>query len=144
MDDYHNIHGTRIPSTNSTLQIAHMATILFNTAQTLPIPYFSNSNSPIHNCHGVDASLLKTICKEQMITLANSYNSIKSSWILTTNWVDDDTDLIENLTIHSYDADISEKYHRNFSQMKLVDCVELDLKNTKNYMQAVKTFIELV
>jgi len=122
-----------------------MATILFNTIQTLPIPYFSNSNFPIHNCHGVDASLLKTICKEQfMITLANSYNSVKSSWNLTTNLIDNDTDLIESLTIHSYDADISEKYHRNFSQMKLVDCVELDLKNTKNYMKAVSTFIELI
>ena len=144
VDDYHNIHGTRIPSTNSTLQIAHMATILFNTAQTLPIPYYSNTNSPIHNCHGVDASLLKTICKEQfIITLANSYNSIKSSWRLTADLIDNDN-LIENLTIHSYDADISEKYHRKFNQMKLVDCVELDLKNTKNYMQAVKTFIELV
>ena len=142
MDDYHNIHGTRIPSTNSTSQIAHMATILFNTAQTLPIPYFSNSNSPIHNCHGVDASLLKTICKEKfMITLANSYNSIKSSWNLM---IDNDTDLIENLTVYSYDADISERYHRKFDLMKLVDCIELDLKNTKNYIQAVNTFIGLV
>ena len=142
MDDYHNIHGTRIPSTNSTSQIAHMATILFNTTQTSPIPYYSNTNLPIHNCHGVDASLLKTTCKDQfMITLANSYNSVKSIW---EDLIDNDIDLIESLTIHSYDADISEKYHRKFNHMKLVDCVELDLKNTKNYMQAVKTFIELV
>ena len=76
MDDYHNIHGTRIPSTNSTSQIAHMATILFNTTQTLPIPYYSNYNSPVHNPCGVDASLLKKICKEQfMISLARSYNA---------------------------------------------------------------------
>ena len=144
MDDYHNVHGTHIPSTNSTSQIAHMATILLNTTQTLPIPYYFNYNSPIHNPYGVDASLLKTICKEQfMITLANSYNSIKSSWNLT-NLINNNTDLIESLTVHSYDADISEKYHRKFNQMKLVDCVELDLKNTKNYMQAVNTFIELV
>ncbi|PKK62220.1 hypothetical protein RhiirC2_759820 [Rhizophagus irregularis] len=85
------------------------------------------------------------ICKEQfMITLAISYNSIKSSWSLATDLIDNDTVLIENLTIHSYDTDISEKYHRKFNQIKLVDCVELDLKNTKNYMQAVRTFIELV
>ena len=49
-----------------------------------------------------------------MITLTNSYNSIKSSWRLTADLI---TDLIENLTIHSYDADISEKYHRKFNQM---------------------------
>jgi hypothetical protein len=97
VDDYHNIHGTRIPSTNSTSQIAHMATILFNTTQTLPIPYYSDHNSSIHNPYGVDASLLKIICKEYMITLANSYNSIKSNW----NWIystSDKTNLIENLS----------------------------------------------
>jgi len=120
-----------------------MATILFNTTQTLPIPYYSNSNSPIHNPCGIDALLLKKMCEEQMITLANSYNSIKSNWNLAY-LINDNTDLIENLTIHSYDADISEKYHRKFDQTKLVDCIELDLKNTKNYMQAVQTFIRLI
>ena len=109
MNSYHNIHGTRIPSTNSTSQIAHMATILFNTAQALPIPYYSDNNSSIHNPHDVDALLLKKICKEQfMINLAKSYNSIKSAWNLE---IDINTDLIETLTVHSYDADISEKYH---------------------------------
>lgn len=118
-----------------------MATILFNTAQALPIPYYSDNNSPIHNPYGVDALLLKKICKEQfMINLAKSYNSIKSAWNLE---IDINTDLIETLTVHSYDADISEKYHRKFDQMKLIDCFELDLKNTKNYMQAVNTFIRL-
>jgi hypothetical protein len=142
VDDYHNIHGTRIPSTNSTSQIAHMATILFNTTQALPIPYYSDNNFSIHNPHGVDTLLLKKICKEQfMINLAKSYNSIKSTWNLE---IDINTDLIETLTVHSYDADISEKYHRKFNQMKLIDCFELDLKNTKNYMQAVNTFIRLV
>ena len=111
----------------------------------MPIPYYSNNNSSVHNPHGVDATLLKIICKEQfMITLANSYNSIKSSWKLTADLINNDTNLIENLMIHSYDADISEKYHQKFNQIKLVDCVELDLKNTKNYMQAIKTFIKLV
>ena len=52
--------------------------------------------------------------------------------------------MIENLTVHSYDTDISEKYHWKFDKMKLMDCIELDLKNTKNYLQAVNTFIRLV
>ena len=143
MDDYHNIYGTRIPSANSTSQIVHMATILFNTIQTLPIPYFSDYNFPIHNPHGVDAFLLKKICKEFIVNLAKSYNSIKLNWNFTTNVIDD-TDLIGNLTVHSYDANISEKYHRKFDKMKLIDCIELDLKNTKNYLQAVNIFIRLV
>lgn len=43
-----------------------------------------------------------------MINLAKSYNSIKSIWNLE---IDGNTDLIETLTVHFYDVDISEKYH---------------------------------
>lgn len=80
-----------------------------------------------------------------MIPFAMSYNSLKSSW----NWVRDittadESNLLESLVIHSYDADLFERYGRNFAEMKLVDFIELDLKNTKNYLQAIKSFIELV
>ena len=74
-----------------------MATILFNTTQTLPIPYFSDHNSSIHNPNGVDTFFLKL--KEYMITLASSYNSVKSSWNWIPNLISDETNLIENLTI---------------------------------------------
>ncbi|GET64460.1 hypothetical protein GLOIN_2v1830060 [Rhizophagus irregularis DAOM 181602=DAOM 197198] len=142
--DYHNLHGTCIPSVNSTSQISHMATILFNTTQAPPIPYYTDYHLAIHNPCGVDASILRNVCQEFMLTLAKSYNSEKSSW----NWasdlvVVDETEIIERLTIHSYDSDISEKYQRKFNQTKLVDCIELDLKNTKNYIQAANTFLRL-
>ncbi|CAG8636117.1 17325_t:CDS:2, partial [Racocetra persica] len=75
VDDYHNLHGTRIPSTTSIKQIAHMATILFNTIEALPIPYNSPNNLSIHNPR---------------------------------------------------------------------DCVESELKNTKNYVDAVKIFLSLL
>lgn len=67
MDD-HKIRGPQ-----------QIAQILFDITQTLPIPYFSDHNSSIHILNGVDTSLLKSICKEYMITLDNGYNSVKSS-----------------------------------------------------------------
>ncbi|CAG8814320.1 5887_t:CDS:2, partial [Dentiscutata erythropus] len=111
--DYYNLHSTCIPSTNSAKQIVHMATILFNTIKCPPISYNS--------------------------TYANSYNSEKSN----LSWVSNKTNLIENLTIHSYNANIAQKYHRKFNQTKLIDCIELDLKNAKDYVEAVKTFLSL-
>jgi len=69
-----------------------------------------------------------------MITLAKS-------WRLATDFIGNDTDLIESLTIHSYDADISEKYHRKFNQMKLVDCVELDLKTLKIICRLLNVYL---
>ncbi|CAG8703603.1 7685_t:CDS:1, partial [Scutellospora calospora] len=127
--------------TNSTSQIVHMTTILFNYAEISPVPYYSKYNLPIHNPRGVDAFILKTVCQKQfMFNLAYSYNFEKSSW----SWISDlsnKTDLIEMLTIHSYDIDIAKKYHRKFNKTKLIDCIELDLKNTKNYVEAAKTFL---
>ncbi|CAH1768262.1 11979_t:CDS:2, partial [Entrophospora sp. SA101] len=115
IDDYHNLHSTRIPNVTSTSQVAHMATILFDTVSIPPIPYCNENNDPIHNPKGVDASIIKkALHDEYMILLAK---------------------------IHSYDIDIYEKYGCKFTQTKFVDFVELDLKNTKNYLQAVDSFI---
>ncbi|GES83312.1 hypothetical protein GLOIN_2v1778876 [Rhizophagus clarus] len=74
IDDYHNLHGTRIPSVTSISQISHMATILFNNVKITPIPYISSSNTSIYNPNGVDASILKiTLWENYMISFAMSY-----------------------------------------------------------------------
>ncbi|CAB4411372.1 unnamed protein product [Rhizophagus irregularis] len=71
--------GTRIPSVTSKDQISHMATILFNTNEAPPIPYYTNTYLPIHNPNGVDAFIIKTaLWNTHLIPLAKSYNSIKS------------------------------------------------------------------
>ncbi|CAB4440149.1 unnamed protein product [Rhizophagus irregularis] len=45
--------------------------------------------------------------------------------------------------LHVYDADLFERYGRKFTEIKLVDLVELNFKNTKDYLQATKSFLEL-
>ncbi|PKC64757.1 hypothetical protein RhiirA1_421180 [Rhizophagus irregularis] len=37
-----------------------MATILFNTSEASPIPYYTCNHLPIHNPNGVDALIIKT------------------------------------------------------------------------------------
>ena len=55
-----------------------MATILFNTSEALPIPYYTNDHLPIHNPNGVDSLIIKTaLWTTHLIPLAKSYNSIK-------------------------------------------------------------------
>lgn len=117
-----------------------MATILFNTNEAPPIPYYTNDHLPIHNPNGVDAFIIKTaLWNTHLIPLAKSYNLIKSYW---NNH--HEGELMESLTIHSYDADLWERYGRKFDQTKLVDLLELSLKNTNNYIQAIQSFIEYV
>jgi hypothetical protein len=63
--------GTRIPSATSISQISHMATILFNNIETIPIPYISPNNTSIHNPNGVCDTILKTTLWENyMISFA--------------------------------------------------------------------------
>jgi hypothetical protein len=120
-----------------------MATILFDTVSIPPIPYYNENNDPIHNPKGVDASIIKNALRDEyMILLAKSYNLEKANWKEISDLIKfDEPELIQSLVVHSYDIDIYEKYGRKFTQTKLVDFVELDLKNTKNYLQAVDSFI---
>ncbi|UZO22821.1 uncharacterized protein OCT59_015170 [Rhizophagus irregularis] len=139
IDDYHNLHSTRIPTVTSKDQISHMATVLFNTSEASPIPYYTNNHLPIHNPNGVDPFILKeALWATHLISLGKSYNSVKFNW---DNYYEGE--LMESLTIHSYDADLWERYGRKFDQTKLVDLLELPLKNTNNYIQAIQSFIEL-
>ena len=117
-----------------------MATILFNTSEASPIPYYTNDLLPIHNPNGVDSLIIKTaLWTTHLIPLAKSYNSVKLFW---NNH--DEGELMESLTIHSYDADLWERYGRKFDQTKLIDLLELSLKNTNNYIEAIQSFIKYV
>ena len=100
-----------------------MATILFNISEASPIPYYTDNHLPIHNPNDV----------------GKSYNSVKLIW---NNHYEGE--LMESLTVHSYDADLWERYGQKFDQTKLVDLLELSLKNTNNYVQAIQSFIEYV
>ena len=104
--NYHNLHGTfgtRIPSVTLISQIAHMATILFNNANTIPIPYYSKDHYPIHNPNGIDASILKTVLWDQyMILFASSYNAEKIRWQNIQDLVNmPEYELVESLTFNS-------------------------------------------
>ena len=121
-----------------------MTTILFNNIEATPIPYISLNNTPIHNPNGVDAAILKTTLWENyMISFAMSYNSLKNHWTQFQNITSaNESNLLESLIVHSYDADLFERYGRKYTEMKLVDLVELNLKNMNDYLQATKSFIK--
>ena len=127
-------------------RIAHMATLLINTSNIAPIPFFSNNNYGVHNPNGVEASIIKKVLVNKYMTTFNtSYNKRKDFW----NQLPDistlsEAELIESLTIHSYDADISEKYIRSFDSTKLIDFIPMNLKNTDDYLKALNKFVGYV
>ncbi|RHZ82280.1 hypothetical protein Glove_110g21 [Diversispora epigaea] len=116
IDDYHDLHESRIPSVTSINRISHMATILLNTNNISPIPL----SSAFHNPNGIDDNTQKS-----------NWNSIKD--VTTLN----EFDLVETLVVHCYDADLSEKHVRRFDTTKLVDFIPSDLKNMNDYIKAL-------
>ncbi|CAI2201685.1 9367_t:CDS:2, partial [Funneliformis geosporum] len=96
----------------------------------------------IHNPNGVKSSRIKeALINQYMTTFDVSYNTRKSIW----NKLPDistfgEADLIENLTIYSYDA---EKHIRSFDNTKLIDFIPTNLKNSEDYLKALGKFVEL-
>ncbi|CAG8500798.1 7101_t:CDS:2 [Paraglomus occultum] len=61
IDDYHNIHGLRIPTTTSTSTVAHMTTVLaipIPTTTAIPKNVGDNVYADIHNPRIVDSDIL--------------------------------------------------------------------------------------
>jgi hypothetical protein len=145
VDDYHNLHQTRIPNTTSVSQISHMATLLINNIATSPIPFVSSENLSVHNSNGVEAALLKNSLDKYFKNIVHkSYNQCKAEWNFITDMTTlNNDDLIESLIVHSYDADSSEMHSkRSFKSTKLIDFSPLDLKNTNDYLKALKIFFK--
>jgi hypothetical protein len=139
VDDYHDLHESRIPSITSINRISHMATTLLNTSSIAPIPLFTSNLFSIHNPNGVDALLLKNVLYSQYMTrFAISYNTQKSTWISINDIISlNESDLMESLTIHCYDADLTEKHVRKFDRTKLADFIPSDLKNMNDYLKVL-------
>ena len=79
-----------------------MVTVLFNTSKVSSIPYYSDNNLPIYNPNSIDAFIIKTaLWTNHLISLGKSYNSVKFNW---NNY--HEGELMESLTIYSYNADL--------------------------------------
>ena len=141
----HNIHGLRIPTTTSTSTVSHMTTIL-----AIPIPQanaipknvvFENGDShSIHNPLLVDDNLLiSQIERCHMTLLSQTYNNRFANQSVLS-----EDELLDNLTVHCYDADIHEKRkERQLGDTILVDFIKLDLHSTDAYIKAMEVFNEL-
>ncbi|RIB03010.1 hypothetical protein C2G38_2226275 [Gigaspora rosea] len=102
IDDYHNIHVQQQPRTTATSLPTHMATIVANPCLTLAIPRNQVLNPKI-----VDGELIiRNIDKRFIVNLGVPYykyikNCIKREYT--------DIELLEKLTLHSYNDRLAEK-----------------------------------
>ncbi|RIB10066.1 hypothetical protein C2G38_2207130 [Gigaspora rosea] len=135
IDDYHNIHGIKMPTTTITSTAVHLATILMNPITTQQ----AISRINIHNPRLVDAELIKTNIENKFMNLYSlSHNQ---RWGFRV--VDDDTRL-EELTVHSYDVRLKEKRSsRSMKETILVNLQKNDLHSIDAYLQAVNAVVNV-
>jgi len=91
---------------------------------TSPIPIILSTDIGIHNSNDIKAILLKNLLEINFKNIiCKSYNKCKVKWNLIPDMTFlNENNLIESLIIHSYDADLLEKYSQcSFESTKLID-----------------------
>ncbi|RIB07153.1 hypothetical protein C2G38_2275353 [Gigaspora rosea] len=131
VDDYHNIHVPQQSDSTSTSRPAHMATNIANPCPVSAIPHNGALNPKIID----DGLIIKHLDERFIINLGIPYNKCKLG---RTGKCSDD-EVIERLTLHSYnDRLVEKKGDRHIQNTILFDFVEGNLKNVENYTNALR------
>ncbi len=133
VDDYHNIHVQRHPDTTDTSWATYMATIIANPCFTPAIPHNGTINPKI-----VDYEVIaRHLDRQFIVNLGISYHDRSCMQGYVEKECSED-DLINRLTLHSYNDRLAErKSERHVQNAILVDFVESSLKGIEAYMKAL-------
>ena len=135
IDDYHNIHVQRQADTTNTSWAAHMATIIANPCSIPAIPRNGVLNPKI-----VDKELvMKHLDRRFIANLGIRYHDRMQNH---TRRDCSDDELIDELTLHSYDDRITEKRgERHIQNAILFDFTESSLKGMNGYINALQVVL---
>ena len=98
----------------------------------------------IHNPKNIDADNIKIhLMHEFKGVFEVSYNMRKKEWIGQNNSIDE-TNRIELLTVHSYDALILEKHHsRSMKEVRIINLQQKNLHCLNDYLEVLQTLIKI-
>ena len=134
IDDFHNIHTMHRPSDKKQSQSVHMSTLLikvFKNINAIPV----ERNASALNKEPANASLLKAIVDRCMSTLSKTYAQVMPDYI-TSKYFDPEEER-RRLLIHDYQQ-TELKEMRSMHNTKLVDCLEMPLKNFQDTVAALE------
>ncbi|RIB25350.1 hypothetical protein C2G38_2031103 [Gigaspora rosea] len=131
IDDYHNIHVPQQSDSTSTSRPTHMATIVANPCSMAAIP-----SNGVLNPKFLDGDLIiKHLDERFIISLGIPYHERCQNYIGEYS----DDELIEKLTLHSYnDRLVEKKSDRHIQNAILFDFVGGNLKGVEDYTKALQ------
>lgn len=144
IDDYHSIHGWRRPNTTSLSTANHMATsVSKKIEQCEKVPAIYNQIH-IRNPKNIEADRIKSHLMDEFKGIFEvSYNMRKKEWI-GQNASINETNRIELLTVHFYDALILEKYHdRSMRGVHIINLQQKNLHSLNDYLEVLQTLTKI-
>jgi hypothetical protein len=144
IDDYHSIHGWRRPNTTTLSTANHMATsVSKKIEQCEKVPAIYNQIH-IHNPKNIEADRIKLHLMDEFKGIFEvSYNMRKKKWI-SQNASINETNRIELLTVHFYDALILEKYHdRSMKGVRIINLQQKNLHSLNDYLEVLQTLTKI-
>jgi hypothetical protein len=123
-----------------------MATIIVNTPPIVAVKQITNEDFHIHNPLIISINALcDTLTYQYMSHFGFSYTDRRLFWYDVPDITKmDATDLEDWLTVHVYDPKINcAKNKRSMEHVRLVDLIPLDLKSTKQYLEALQVLFSI-
>jgi hypothetical protein len=139
IDDYHSIHGWRVPNTTTLSTANHMATSVSKLIENCcPVPAV-HDNVFIHNPLNIEAPRINHhLLKEFKGVFDISYNMRKAKWITENSQSFNEFNRIDLLLVHFYDASILERHHeRSMKGVRIVEVQERNLHSLDDYVQVL-------
>ncbi|RIB29915.1 hypothetical protein C2G38_2136600 [Gigaspora rosea] len=131
VDDYHNIHTPQQPDMTTTSFATNMTTIVVNPCQLSLIPHYGAINPKIVD----DELITKHLNERFIVNLGVPYYDQKRD----SQKVCSDEELIEQLTVHSYNDRIENKTNnQHIWDAILFDFIKNDLKGVSEYINALQ------
>lgn len=139
IDDYHSIHGWRVPNTTTLSTANHMATCVSKLIENCcPVPAV-HDNVFIHNPLNIEALRInRHLLNEFKGVFDISYNMRKAKWITENPQSFNEFNRISLLLVHFYDASILERHHeRSMKGVRIVEVQERSLHSLDDYVQVL-------
>lgn len=139
VDDYTNIHAIRRPTSERTVDVTHMATVLIRIFDRPAIPARGDNIGPVNDPAGVDIDSLVAEFQAKMTTVLQPFTMTAPPEILAQFFTPQNER--NRLTTHMYGENNNLRRTRGLANTHLVDCVEQPLKSVANFRQAGDVFL---
>ena len=139
VDDYTNIHTFRRPTSSSTVEVAHMATVLMRVFDKPAIPARGEGIGPGNDPAGINIDSQVNEFEQKITDILKPF-AITALAHIQVHYFTPENER-NRLTAHMYGEGNNLRQSRGVENSHLIDCIELPLKSVHNFHQAANVYL---